>query len=128
MKNLLFFSILFFSITACSDKKQNVSTNVKDENVHAPYDTVAIDSFSTGAVSVDIAAQIRRSSIAFRDSVKAVAAAADEAKKKAELEKLKKEADKKELDKKEAEKKKVEQKQTEVAPISEPPKAEAPKD
>ncbi len=124
-----FFLLILVSalIIGCADKKQKTVVNTKDESVHAPYDTIAIDSFSSGATSVDIAAQIRRSSIAFQDSVKAVAVAANEAKKKAELERLKKEAEKKEVDKKEAEKKKETAKQTEAAPVTETPQTETQK-
>lgn len=59
-----------------------------EENLPAPYDTVAVDSFSAGAISVDIAAQIRMSSQAYQDSLKVAAEAlkkAAEAKKAAEI-------------------------------------------
>lgn len=61
------FAILY--LFSCS--KKNVENNL-DSEAYTPtkYDTVAVDSFSTGATSVDIAAQIRRSSIAYQDSAR----------------------------------------------------------
>ena len=52
------------------------------------YDTTAVDSFSTGAVSVDIARKIRMSSPQYLDSVKQARKLQEEENKlKAELEK-----------------------------------------
>lgn len=104
------FSILFcgFLALACSKKEQYTE---HDNYVEPVYDTTAIDSFSSGAISVDVAAQIRRSSVAYQDSLKAVAEAAEQAKKEAELENLKKEAEKKEANKNKEEPKKNEIKQ-----------------
>jgi hypothetical protein len=41
-----------------------------EQDVKIHYDTAAVDSFSTGAVSVDIARKIRMSSPQYLDSVK----------------------------------------------------------
>lgn len=101
MKNLLsaifIVTILF---TACS-KKETHGFGAEQE-VKVQYDTTAIDSFSTGAVTVDIARKIRMSSPQYRDSLKQVQKALEEEKKlKAELEKenkLKADEEKKKAD------------------------------
>lgn len=100
-------TILF--LFSCSQKKSE--DNLNEENyVEIAYDTTAIDSFSTGAISVDVAEQIRKSSVAYQDSIRKAKIAAEIAKKdleeKQELEKLEKE-------KLEKEKKKVEEKKVE---------------
>ncbi|MGU3374634.1 hypothetical protein [Chryseobacterium sp. M5A1_1a] len=106
MKNLLpaiFIFIMLF--TACS-KKETPDFNT-EQQVKVQYDTTAIDSFSTGAVSVDIARKIRMSSPQYLDSVKQVKKALEEEKKlKAELEKENKQKGEEEKKKIEAEKKK----------------------
>ena len=113
MKNIILgicSAVLLFS---CS-KKDNVSVNSKEANIHAPYDTIAVDSFSNGAISVDIAQKIRMSSIAYQDSLKSVLKQqAEEKKMKEDLEKEKKkldEAEKKKKDDKKAEEKSTSQK------------------
>ena len=105
MKNLLsavfVFTILF---TACS-KKESPGFAAEQE-VKMNYDTIAIDSFSTGAVSVDIARKIRMSSPQYLDSVKQAKKALDEENKiKAELEKENKAKQDEEKKKAESEKK-----------------------
>lgn len=60
--------VVFFS---CSKKNKNISEN-EAVFVEKPYDTTAIDSFSNGATSVDVAERIRMSSQKYRDSVKQV--------------------------------------------------------
>ena len=116
MKNLLpaifIFTILF---TACS-KKETPDINAEQE-IKVRYDTTAIDSFSTGAVSVDIARKIKMSSPQYLDSIKQVKKAQEEEKKlKAELEKENKQKAEEEKKKTDAEKKK---KTSEAAPVSE---------
>lgn len=70
MKNVIFVTaILSVSIIACS-KREPVSDNAQELKQH--YDTTAIDSFSPGATSVDIARQIRMSSQKYQDSLKEV--------------------------------------------------------
>ncbi len=69
MKNLIAFSLVFLMVS-CS-KKQVAQKNVVQENLTvAPYDTVAIDSFSAGATTVDIARKIRISSLQYQDSLR----------------------------------------------------------
>lgn len=105
MKNLLaaiFVFTIFF--TACSKKE---SPGFGDEQeVKITYDTAAVDSFSTGAVSVDIARKIRMSSPQYIDSVKQAKKLQDEENKmKVELEKENKAKQEEEKKKAEAEKK-----------------------
>ncbi|BFO65521.1 hypothetical protein NK356_18455 [Chryseobacterium sp. S0630] len=105
MKNLLaaifVFTVLF---TACS-KKESPGFGAEQE-VRVRYDTTAIDSFSTGAVSVDIARKIRMSSPQYLDSVKQAKKLQDEENKlKAELEKENKAKQEEEKKKADAEKK-----------------------
>ncbi|RQO39558.1 hypothetical protein DBR39_11380 [Chryseobacterium sp. KBW03] len=105
MKNLLsaifIFTILF---TACSKKESPGFAAEQDVKMH--YDTVAVDSFSTGAVSVDIARKIRMSSPQYLDSVKqAKKLQEEESKLKAELEKENKAKQEEEKKKTDAEKK-----------------------
>jgi len=69
MKNLIAFSLVLLMVS-CS-KKQVAQKNVVQENLTvAPYDTVAIDSFSAGATTVDIARKIRISSLQYQDSLR----------------------------------------------------------
>ncbi len=105
MKNLLtaifIYTVLF---TACSKKES--PGFVAEQEVKIRYDTTAIDSFSTGAVSVDIARKIRMSSPQYIDSVKQAKKLQDEENKlKAELEKENKAKQEEEKKKAEAEKK-----------------------
>ena len=71
MKNLLVF-FLFLLMISCG--KNEVENNLVNDDSHkiAPYDTVAIDSFSQGAISLDVARKIKMSSLAYRDSLKTV--------------------------------------------------------
>ncbi|RLJ31441.1 hypothetical protein CLU97_0859 [Chryseobacterium sp. 7] len=105
MKNLLsaiFIFILLF--TACS-KKESPGFGAEPE-IRMKYDTTAVDSFSTGAVSVDIARKIRMSSPQYLDSVKEAKKLQEEENKiKAELEKENKTKQEEEKKKAEAEKK-----------------------
>ncbi|WP_276963651.1 hypothetical protein [Chryseobacterium sp.] len=105
MKNLLtaifIYTVLF---TACSKKES--PGFVAEQEVKIRYDTTAIDSFSTGAVSVDIARKIRMSSPQYIDSVKQAKKLQDEENKlKAELEKENKAKQEEEKKKAGAEKK-----------------------
>ena len=91
MKNFCFFFLLII-IVSCSKKQPNP---VDSESVYVEkkYDTVAIDSFSDGAVSQDIAQKIRMSSVKYQDSLKQVLLLQQEEKKKKEAqEKLEKSA------------------------------------
>ncbi len=105
MKNLLSAIFIFIILfTACS-KKESPGFGAEQE-VKVRYDTTAIDSFSTGAVSVDIARKIRMSSPQYIDSVKQAKKLLEEENKlKAELEKENKAKQEEEKKKVEAEKK-----------------------
>nr|WP_315027637.1 hypothetical protein [uncultured Chryseobacterium sp.] len=105
MKNLLF-AVFIFSIllSGCSKKESPGFSTEQEVKIH--YDTTAIDSFSTGAVSVDIARKIKMSSPQYLDSVKQAKKAQEEEKKlKAELEKENKKKLDEEKKKTESEKK-----------------------
>ncbi|MDM1554063.1 MULTISPECIES: hypothetical protein [Chryseobacterium] len=106
MKNLL--SAIFIVellLTACSKKESSGFGAEQDPKIH--YDTTAIDSFSNGAVTVDIARKIKMSSPQYLDSVKqAKKALLEEQKIKAELEKETKKKEEEEKKKAEGEKKK----------------------
>lgn len=94
MKNFFAFgSILMLSFVACS--KTESAQIVSVENIHPEYDTTAIDSFSSGAISVDIARKIRMSSQTYQDSLKEVLKVENEVArlKKEALEKEKKDKD-----------------------------------
>ena len=43
-----------------------------------PYDTIAIDSFSKGAMSIDVAKKIKMSSVQYQDSLRAAKIAAEQ--------------------------------------------------
>ncbi|WP_407403880.1 hypothetical protein [Chryseobacterium sp.] len=58
---------VIFTFLACS-KQEPVNFVAKDDT-RATYDTTAIDSFSNGAISVDIARKIRMSSQVYQDSL-----------------------------------------------------------
>ena len=108
IKNSIALLCILF-LFSCSQKKSGDNLD-EDHYVEIAYDTTAIDSFSTGAISVDVAEQIRKSSVAYQDSIRKAKIAAEIAKKdleeKQKLEKLEKE-------KLEKEKKKVEEKKVE---------------
>lgn len=98
MKNVFFAAVvLLFLAVSCSKREPVADNNVKELELH--YDTTAIDSFSPGAVSVDVARQIRMSSQKYQDSLKEAIKLQDEEKRiKDELEKenrIKAEAEKK---------------------------------
>ena len=88
---------LFFAGISCAKKEGKKEVVIEDHTTVTPYDTTAIDSFSTGAISVDVARKIKMSSVAFQDSLMQV-------RKKMEAEKLlKKEKDDKDKATKKAE-------------------------
>ncbi|AZB09468.1 hypothetical protein EG344_11895 [Chryseobacterium sp. G0162] len=106
MKNLLSAIFIFvLLLTACSKKESPGFGAEQDLKIH--YDTMAVDSFSNGAVTVDIARKIKMSSPQYLDSVKqAKKALADEQKLKTELEKENKKKEEEEKKKADAEKQK----------------------
>ncbi len=71
MKSLPFISILIL-ISGCSEKKAVKDAPAVDEEVHADYDTIAIDSFSPGATSAAVEARMRQAAIIYADSVSQV--------------------------------------------------------
>lgn len=75
MKNLFLFALL----VSCG--KETVETApVAQENTVAPYDTAAVDSFSVGATSVDVARRIQISSLKYQDSIKKISEQLEEEK------------------------------------------------
>lgn len=87
MKNLFFTAFVFLVSAVSCSKKEPVDLYPAD-SPKPDYDTVAVDSFSNGATSVDIVRQIRMSSQKYQDSVKkAVQLQEQENKIKEELEK-----------------------------------------
>lgn len=73
--NFLLILLLIFS---CNKKTAEKTAVISENTAIPPYDTVAIDSFSAGATSVDIARQIRMSTVKFQDSLKQVKIKAEE--------------------------------------------------
>ena len=71
MKNIITISILFFLIS-CGKESAKKRITVEEKPSVPPYDTIAIDSFSQGATSVDIAAKIKMSSRKFQDSLRQI--------------------------------------------------------
>jgi hypothetical protein len=68
MKNVIFATVISSLLSvACSQREPIVSN---DQVLKIKYDTTAVDSFSPGATSVDIARQIRMSSQKYQDSLK----------------------------------------------------------
>ncbi|WES96288.1 hypothetical protein P2W68_15695 [Chryseobacterium arthrosphaerae] len=105
MKNLLSAFFVFMILFIACSKKESPGFGAEPE-VKMHYDTMAVDSFSNGAVSVDIARKIRMSSPEYLDSVKQAKKIEEEEKKlKAELEKENKAKLEEEKKKTEAEKK-----------------------
>lgn len=64
--------LVFLSLISCGNEAAEQSVVVEQNTPVAPYDTVAIDSFSQGATSVDIAQKIKMSSLKYQDSLKMV--------------------------------------------------------
>lgn len=79
-----------FLFAACS--KNHTNKVLEQEEINpAPYDTVAVDSFSAGAIPAEVARNIRMTSQKYRDSLtKIKLEAAEEQKKKEELAKMQK--------------------------------------
>lgn len=100
IKNTIIFLILI-SLISCSEKEIEQEILVEENSAVAPYDTIAIDSFSQGATSVDIARKIKMSSVHYQDSIRAV-----KIKEQDELQVKKAQAEKLDLEKKAQEEKK----------------------
>ena len=103
MKNPIFF-VLFTVLFSCGKDAVQIVPAEK-EIATVPYDTTAIDSFSVGATSVDVARQIKISSLKYQDSLKKIAVKVGEDRL---LNKAQEEKEK--LDKKLAEEKKKQEK------------------
>ena len=103
MKNTIFF-VLFTVLFSCGKDAVQIVPAEK-EIATVPYDTTAIDSFSVGATSVDVARQIKISSLKYQDSLKKIAVKVEEDRL---LNKAQEEKEK--LDKKLAEEKKKQEK------------------
>ena len=71
MKNVFVFSLLLL-IISCGQKETDKEVLVQENSAIETYDTTAIDSFSTGATSANIALQIKISSQQYQDSLKDV--------------------------------------------------------
>ena len=63
---------IFLFLTSCGKKVPKQSFSVEEISTNTPYDTAAIDSFSQGATSVDIARKIKMSSLKYQDSLKLI--------------------------------------------------------
>ncbi len=81
---------------SCGKNPEKMEMSIAEETSVPPYDTIAKDSFSAGAVSVDVARKIRMASQKYQDSLR-------ENRKKIEAEQLAK----KELEEKEKATKKL---------------------
>ena len=103
MKNPIFF-VLFTVLFSCGKDAVQIVPAEK-EIATVPYDTTAIDSFSVGATSVDVARQIKISSLKYQDSLKKIVVKVEEDRL---LNKAQEEKEK--LDKKLAEEKKKQEK------------------
>ena len=71
MKKLIALSFFIVMISCAKESQKNQHSELAVSAV-PPYDTVAIDSFSAGATSVDVARKIRISSLQYQDSLKQV--------------------------------------------------------
>ena len=69
----VFYLILGLSLLmGCRKKIPKQSFAVEENSEITFYDTVAVDSFSEGAITLDIARKIRRSSLGYQDSLKQI--------------------------------------------------------
>ena len=64
--------LILLVLVSCGKKIPKQSFAVEESNMGTPYDTTAIDSFSQGATSVDIARKIKMSSLRYQDSLKLI--------------------------------------------------------
>ena len=71
MRNIYFILILGF-LFSCGKESAKQIVVVQENTSIPPYDTIAIDSFSQGATSVDIARKIKMSSLKYQDSLKLI--------------------------------------------------------
>ena len=98
MKQISLLLLLILSLSSCSRKDQ-VTSVPEDQIIEVHYDTTAIDSFSPGAVNIDIARKIKMASKKYQDSTANVLRMEQERKLQLEIEKLKEEQRKQEEEK-----------------------------
>lgn len=72
------FILILLLVISCGKKIPKQSFAAEGSNIGTPYDTTAIDSFSQGATSVDIARKIKMSSLRYQDSLKKIKLKAEE--------------------------------------------------
>ncbi len=108
-KTLLFFLFLI----SCGKQSTDKHRVEVDTSTAAPYDTIAIDSFSPGATTVDIVRKIKISSQRFQDSLR-------EVKRKNEEEQLLLKAKEEKLILEKAKVKKTDQEEKKNSPPAEP--------
>jgi hypothetical protein len=68
----VFFLFLCLCLISCGKNSSEEPLLMEENTAVAKYDTLAIDSFSQGAVSADIAHKIRISSQSYQDSLREV--------------------------------------------------------
>ncbi|MBU4538791.1 MAG: hypothetical protein L6264_02945 [Weeksellaceae bacterium] len=100
MKSIITLSF-FLLLISCGNKTDKTHIEVQGSTAVPPYDTIAVDSFSVGATSVDVARKIKISSLKYQDSLRKIQTKLEEEKL---LNKMKEEKEK--LDKKSADEKK----------------------
>ena len=71
MKNTVSIFLLFL-LVSCGKETLTQNLILEENSAVAPYDTIAIDSFSQGATTVDIAMKIKISSLKYQDSLKQI--------------------------------------------------------
>jgi hypothetical protein len=76
--NRLFLILILCFVISCGEKTPKQSFAIEENSGITPYDTIAIDSFSPGATSVDIVRKIKMSSLKYQDSLKRVKMQTDE--------------------------------------------------
>lgn len=64
--------LILFLLISCGKKIPKQSFAAEEITIGTPYDTTAIDSFSQGATSIDIARKIKMSSLRYQDSLKLI--------------------------------------------------------
>lgn len=64
--------LMCLSVITCQKEMPKPPTDIIEESAVAPYDTIAVDSFSVGATSVDIALKIKMASKHYQDSLKKI--------------------------------------------------------
>lgn len=64
--------LILLVLVSCGKKIPKQSFAEEENNIGTPYDTTAIDSFSQGATSIDIARKIKMSSLRYQDSLKLI--------------------------------------------------------